>query len=98
MIAVGIALVGLALAARPEWRGGLATRLLREAGPAVALAYVGVSLVALWHLERVRHVVLFALGENSNQQFFESLARGDVPRWLSPVHVDADLQLFEVRE
>ena len=46
----------------------------------------------------VRHVVLFPLVENSNQEFFESLARGDVPRWLSPVHVDADLQLFEVRE
>jgi hypothetical protein len=236
LIAVVVALVGLALAAGPEWRGGLATRLLRDAGPALALVYVGVSLGAMWHLERtrylgvstrmllplvpfglvllatsapavrwrnarlgagalvtllaaaylvgqasllpprdlirraeklrglrlaierseevrqllsqdgtlgrplltnephpmglllaqpvvgltsadysatrwtpeaterlvrhygVRHVVLFPLEENSNQQFFEALARGDVPRWLSPIPVDADLQLFEVRE
>lgn len=56
LVAAVVGLVALAIAARPRWSGGLRQRLLEDEGVALALAYVSVSLVALWQLERTRYL------------------------------------------
>ncbi len=54
LVAAVVGLTALAFAARPEWGGGLAHRLLHDESASLAVAYVGVSLIALWQLERTR--------------------------------------------
>lgn len=56
LVVAVVGLVALAVMARPRWIGGLRERLLQDAGVAVALAYVSISLVALWQLERTRYL------------------------------------------